>query len=519
MKKSILLFLALLFIVPFTHAQDVKVELSPEFKLPKRKSFQGHLYSDPTGHYVYFYDASSRGYSVLLEKYSPEFKLLYGKAFTSDVKNLSSMGMEYLKGQFALMLYERNNRDDYLKFSAIPISLEGKAKKAVTIAKMRYERKRDIPSTRWMISQDTTKLLFTAYSDNNKDDIRMDMFLSVLDKEFNTLWDKQFKLGYSEEQVNIRNWAVSDEGTVYALAKIYDTNKARETKKTKGKRVANYRMVVLQFKEGDDKPSEFELNLNDAFVKSATVRINPQGDLTALGFYANDFKGLVQGAFLMKMDAESGKIKIAKKKEFSQRDLAFMGDDNTKKKKGEEGLESQFSFRDVIFLEDGSTLMTAEENYSVTYTVRTGRTYSTRTVYYSKDIIVINFDAEGSLQTVRMIPKRQKSGASTFFQSYTALPGKGKAYFFYNDDKKNLKKPLGEKTNYTSNFNDAVTVMTSVDDNGKMERTPLFKGKDVESLFIPQRSSAIDENSLFFVTMKPKMLGKSDFRMGTINLE
>lgn len=522
MQNFLFLFLSILFVIPSTSAQEVQVELSPEFKIPKKKDFQGHLYSDATGHYVYFKDSfgKGKGATVYFEKYSPEFKLIFGKEFETDNNDITSMGMEYLKGQFAWMLNERNKREDFIRFSLVPVSMEGKTSDPITIAKIRYERKRDIPDTRWLISEDTTKLLFAAYADNDKDDIKLDMFISALDRKFSNLWEKQIKLRYSEEQVNIRSWELSNDGSVFALAKIYDTNKAKETKrdKTKGKRVANYRMVVFRFEEGAESPKEFELNLDDAFVKSATIKINPQGELAALGFYANNLKGLVQGAFLLKMDIATGEVLVARKKEFSEKELAFMGDENTKKKKGEEGLESEFSFRDVIFLEDGSTLMTAEENYIVvrTFRDRNGNVTTSET-YYSKDIVVINFDPEGKLKTVRVIPKRQSS-STDFFQSYTFLPGKGKAHFFYNDDKKNLKRPLGEKTQFTSGFRDAVTVMTSVDDNGKMVRTPLFKGKDVESLFVPKKSSPIDEGSLFFITMKPKFIGKNDFRMGAINI-
>ncbi len=525
MKKVFLFIPALLLTIFMLHGQNVDVKLSPEFKLPKKKAYRGHVYSDNTGHYVYFYNSESRkDVSILLEKYSPEFKFLFGKEFKVDKDDIYTLGMRYLGEDIAWLLSERNKKDDYVSYSLVPITLEGEASKPITLAKMKYERKRDIPSVNWAVSADTTKLMFAAYSDNNKDDLKVDLFINVMNKDFTSVWSNQFKMAYSEEQVSVDSWATGNDGKVYLLAKVYEGKRTKETKKKKSKKggstkVAAYKMSIFQFAPGMESPKEFELKLGEKFVRGATIQMTPQGDLAAVGFFANDNKGLTHGTFLMKLNGETGEVLMAKRKEFSAKELAFMGKENTKKKKGDEGLQSRFIFQDFVIKDDGRAFVTAEENFSVTRTVSDGRgNFITYTVYYSRDIIVVTFSPDGSTENVRMISKNQE-GSSSFFQGYVALSGADKSYFFYNENRKNLKKPIGEKSKPFSNFKNAVSVMTTINSNGKIERTPLFRAKDVESLFVPKFSSPIDKKKLFFITNKFNLLGKNKFRMGTIEIE
>ena len=51
------------------------------------------------------------------------------------------------------------------------------------------------------------------------------------------------------------------------------------------------------------------------------------------------------------------------------------------------------------------------------------------------------------------------------------------------------------------------------------QRLPdILSPQDVESLFVPDDSSPFDGNKLFFVSIKPKMFGKSNFHIGTVEL-
>ncbi len=157
-------------------AQKTTVKISPEFKLSKSKTFESHLFSDATGHYVYFYDyiggvpLNKISSTTVLEKYDSTFKLVYSKEYKADRKGIASLGMRYFNGQFVWLFSELNKKEDYIRYSILPIDLEGKQGKPKDIARFKYEIRDDLPTVSWSISKDSSKLLYLAASDNDKDD-------------------------------------------------------------------------------------------------------------------------------------------------------------------------------------------------------------------------------------------------------------------------------------------------------------------------------------------------------------
>lgn len=519
MKSIVSVFTLVLLVQLGLLAQKATVQLSPEFKLPKSKVFSGHLHSDASGHYVYFYDFSARKEAtVILEKFDPKFKLSYSKEFKSGKDHTTSLGIKNLQNGFAWLVSERNDREDYLKYYLAPISFDGKLGKLAQVAKFKYERKRDAPNADWIASADTTKVLFTAVDDKDKDEEKVEIYLSVLDNKFEVLWDKKVKLNQMQDMVKIDEWALSANGDVFMLAKVYEGNKAKESKKGKKGKVANYQMKLYHFKKDSPEPTQYDLKLGNSFIKGSTISFNKAGEMICIGFFSNTLGGSTTGVFFMRLNPSDGSVLAVNKHDFTSKDLDLLGDENTSKdKEGEEGIDNTFSFKNILFKSDGSTLVTAEENYSVTTTHYNGRTWTTTTTYYSKDIIAININSEGKITNTTLIPKRQRFGTDVF-EYFTTLVIEDDVYFFYNEDEDNLKKPIGSKPKYISSFKDCTAVMTKLSADGKLERKLILDPEDAEVLFVPKNSKQINEKQLFFVGMKFRLLGASDFRMGVVTV-
>ena len=520
MRRILLLSFTLLLALTTLSAQKPVIKFSPEMKMPRDKDFRGHLYSDSSGHYIYFYEGRSN-VKMILEKYDQKFKQKFSKEFAAGNDNISSLGVSYFKGQFAWLVMERNSKEDFIRYALTPISLDGKASKPVTLAKFNYERRRDIPSIRWEPSQDTTKMMFSAMLDNNSDERDFETYVSVVDKDFNKVWEQKFKLPYTEEQVSASSWAVNDKGDVFLLAKVYEGNSNSESKrdKSKGKRVPNYNMRLFRFSQGTKEAVEFELSLKDAFIKGATLEISKNGDVNCLGFFANERRGATRGVFLMRLSGADGSVSLANKRSFTEEDLDILGNSNTQKDKdGEEGISDEFKFEQVVLSDDGSIFLTAEENFVVTRSYYNGRTWQTVTTYYSNDIVVVSINPAGEVTRLTLIPKRQAFGSPTF-ESFATLVTPKAVHFFYNDDVDNLKKPFGSRPKYISSFRDCVATMTTLSGDAKPKRRELFGKDDVDQLFIPGDSHQYSANDMFFITMKFKILGKNEFRMGTVSVE
>lgn len=508
-------------------AQKPVVRISPEFKLPKSKSFESHLFSDESGHYMYFYEGSRNAFTgrtadvtAVLEKYDPKFKLVFSKEYKSDRKGISSLGMRYFNGQFIWLFSEANKKDDYIKYSILPLDLTGKQGKPQDIAKFKYESRDDIPTVLWNVSEDSTKLLFRAISDDDRDDEPFRIFISVMNQDLSPNWSRKLALRHTEEQTEVLATQLKNDGTVYMLAKVYEGRKARESKKNeKKKSVAAYDMMLYAFSKDNDEPREFRLQLGDSFIRGASLTADEGDNLKCAGFYSNTKNGSLNGVFYLDLAAD-GSIKASNKKEFSVADLKKFGDKNTDKdRSGSEGLEGSFKFSDFLVRADGSAVVVAEENYVVRYTSYNGRTYTTTYEYNSRDIIIFTINTKGEIERVTALPKYQVGVNTDYFISYVSLLHGNDVVFFYNEDEDNMDKPVNNpKPKLVNNFKECIAVMTTLDTDGKLVRKQLFEAKDLESLFVPKDSSPFDKNKLFFVSMKPKLFGKSNFHIGTVTL-
>ncbi|HMX40701.1 MAG TPA: hypothetical protein PK971_09200 [Saprospiraceae bacterium] len=523
--KAQFLSAALLLCSVVLFSQKPVVKISPEFKLPKSRSFQSHLFSDASGHYMYFYEGSggmfgSGSTTVVLEKYDPKFKQVYSKEYTSDRKGISSMGLRYFNGQFVWLFSEDNKKEDYIRYSLLPIDLNGKQGKATDIAKFKYESRSDIPRILWNISKDSSKLLFRAVSDHDKDDEKFGIFLSVLDAKLQPMWSRKVTLQHTEEQTEVISTVLKNDGSVYMLCKVYEGKKAKESKKNaKKKSVAAYEMVLYHFTQAEQEPKEFRLKLGELFIKGASLATNDQDELKCAGFFSTTRNGSLNGVFFLQL-APDGSVTASSKKEFTAADLKKFGEKNTDKDKGgDEGLEASFKFSDFLIRKDGSAVVVAEENYSVTYSSYNGRTWTYTTYYYSNDIVAFTITNKGEVERINVIPKRQVGVNTNYFTSYAALIRDNDIVFFYNEDEDNMEKPVNNpKPKLVNKFNDCVAVMTTLAPDGKLTRKQLFEAKDVESLFVPDDSTPFDDNKLFFVSFKPRLLAKSNFHIGTVEL-
>jgi hypothetical protein len=511
-------------LAPMLFSQKPVVKISPEFKLPKSKSFSSHLHSDASGHYVYFYDVNRTAfggdYSPVLEKYDPSFKLLFSKEFTADRKGISSLGMRYFNKQFVWLFSETNKKDDYIRYSFMPLDLQGKAGKPNDIAKFKYERRSDKPSVFWNISKDSTKLLFRAVSDNDDREEKFGMFLCVLDENMNVSWSRKYNLDYTEAQVSVLATLLKNDGSVYLLAKVYENSRAKESKKNDSKKsVAAYEMKLFHFTKADETAHEYQLRMGDSFIRGASLATDKDDNLKCSGFYSNTRNGSLQGVFYLQL-APDGSISASSKKEFSVADLKKFGEKNTDKDRtGDVGLEDSFTFSEFKVRDDGSAVVVAEENYYVVSTYYNGRTYTTTTYYYSKDIIALTINTSGEVERVSVIPKMQMGVNTKYFLSYVSMVHGDEVVFFYNEDKDNMAKPVNNPKPKTVNkFKECIAVMTTLAPDGKLSRKQLFEAKDVESLFVPEDSSSFSDKSLFFVSIKPRLFGKSNFHMGTVTL-
>ncbi len=536
--KKILFSLILIATHVAIYAQKPVVKISPEIKLAKDISFQSHLFSDATGHYLYFYegDISLRGYSVdkvILEKYSPSLNSVMKKEYLTDKKGMSTFGIKYFQGKFAMLNSLNNKKEGYVQYTLVPIDLNGTQGNVTTIAKVKYDSKEEIPTIQWDISADSSKLMFLATVDDDNDDKNAGVFASVIDKSYTPLWSRKYQLKRTEEQYFPMSSVVTNSGDGYVITKIYEGIKAKESKKVKKKSKPAYEIFLMKFTQGSETVEEFKLELGNSFIRSASLKSSKSGDMYCTGFYSDRKEGALQGVFFLKLGPD-GAILAQTKKEFSVADLKMFGERNTDEDRRDDlGLEDNFKFSDFLIADDGSAVVVCEQNYTEIrthydpYNVNDYENihdkffkqhYTSTKFYYNRDMVTFSINSAGNIENVAVIPKHQVS-ADPFYQGYAAMVRDKTVVFFYNDDEDNMKKPVNNpKPKKISSFKDCVTVMTTLDESGKLTRKQLFEASEVKSEFIPKNSIQISKNEMFFTTKKLKSFGKTAFHIGTVTL-
>ena len=178
--------------------------------------------------------------------------------------------------------------------------------------------------------------------------------------------------------------------------------------------------------------------------------------------------------------------------------------------KGKEVEMYDYDLRNLIYFEDGSAILCAEQyavNIVSSYVMGpngTG-TYVLNTYYEYDDIIAVKIKPDGDIDWVTKIPKRQYTmNDEGFFSSYFMEIYKSKIYFLYNDHPDNLLEEINNTKKF-KNFNgskNSMAVLAVLDYNGNFTREALFKNKDTEVILRPKVCSSISNNEAIIFGQK-----------------
>ena len=500
-------------------AQTPVVKLSEEFKLDRNKFFEGHLDSDAEGHYLYYYQESRDARyktAVVVTKFDKAFNEIWSYDYYPEERRTSTYGLKTVNNKFLWLFAEepdRTERDYFL----VAIDKNGDLGKRVKVNSIEFKTRGDEPNVDWSVSEDSTMVAVVQSLDRNSRDVDFEYDVTVLDDELKVLWKSSIWMKKkSQEQIEVISSVLGNDGAFYSLVKEYEDRNAREVKrkKTRGgrKKVPAYDLKIYKLGEGMTKPEILTLNLKDKFAKGASLAVGEDGTITCVGMYGNDRRGNINGVFYQSLDP-TGQVMNTYQKEFSVRDLEVLGNRNSDEERGGKGsIEGVFRFGDQLTQTDGSTIITAEHNYEVNTQDANG---FWRTTFHSRDVIIIHFEAEGKVRGINLIPKRQSSTTNTFLSHAGVALDDQPAYFIYNDHKENIDRAIDKRPRQMRSASNGVTALAYIDEAGDLQREVLLDNKKLRSLILPYTCKRIDENSFFFIAMKPKFLSRPAFIMGT----
>jgi hypothetical protein len=154
-----------------------------------------------------------------------------------------------------------------------------------------------------------------------------------------------------------------------------------------------------------------------------------------------------------------------------------------------------FNLGEATLLNDGALQLVAEQTNDYYSTTRyssesSGITYTTTVSgmqYQHDDILVFRLTPDSSRDWFTLVRKRQASFGEKNYLSFTYSMGSNEnLYILYNDLPENLELPPDkEPDNLKAGRDKMVTVLATIDKNGKLNRQILFSKKDIGHWFIP----------------------------------
>jgi len=326
-------------------------------------------------------------------------------------------------------------------------------------------------------SSDKSKFLIHSLTSNKKE-----LSLYVYDVEATKIWNKVLKLPYKDELFDVRDVQFDNDGNVFVIGVEY----ANDRKRTVGGK-ANYKFKIYSYTNNGESSADYEVKDKGLFLSE--IKMNSEGSqLVFGGFYADEYKLKIQGAFYFLLNKESlneefnsfEKFTISEKL-IGSREIQKM---RNKVFSGHNPDVFTYDLVEIKLNKNDEILLIGEQRYivassSVSSTAKNGNP-NNRDVEFnsserspSDDIIVVNMKSTGKINWVTVIPKEQ-DGLCFNCSSFSSLLIDSQLYVFYNDMAKNIGQTKGEKIKRHNPFFNDDMVMAKVDENGKITQKVLF---------------------------------------------
>jgi hypothetical protein len=296
-------------------------------------------------------------------------------------------------------------------------------------------------------SNDRTKLFYEydLFNKERKNSINKQEFgFYMFDENMQQLWGGEYEMPYTEAKMTEIDDVVSNDGKLYKLIKVIDVE---------GKDELSH-FEILVYEKGKPEPKIIELKIEDHVARTTYIYEDKANDIVVAGFYSKIGNGAIDGAFMVKLDADSKKFtKLGGgyyeipseliKTNISDRQKEKM-DKKEKKNEGNDKKDlgiNNLRIESVHFLENGSTVIVSEV-YVVIVRTTTNSKGQTTTSYdtYAMDIFVFNIDSAGNLAWIRKIPKAQHENSAYGRGISLSSTAKGNdVHLFYLDHIDNFK--------------------------------------------------------------------------------
>ena len=429
--------------------------------------------------YIEYYDSSMK-----LRK-SQKLELKY-KGKLRDFEDVMMIG-----GQLYLFTSFNNQakKKNYLFYQKISKRLQA-SRDLVMVSEVDAQNKAKEGSFHLILSSDSSKvLLYSQLPYQKKDPERF--ALKVFDNEMNKLWSHDIILPYTDQQFAIEDYRIDKEGNVYIMGKLY-LDGARDSRR----RRPNYQYVILAYTQQGEDVQEYHVGLKEKFITDLAFRIGNDGNLVCAGFFSEKGAYSVKGTCFFRLNSSNKEVFNLSFREFDFKfRTEFMRPGELKRASRAEanddtGRESElyrYSLDELVLRSDGGAVLVAEQYYVYERSYRYWDGTLRFEYYYNyNDIIVVNIQADGSIEWATRIPKRQETvNDGGYYSSYAMSIVRDRLYFIFNDNSRNFKND-GSNRLYNFSGRNSIVALAELHKDGQLQMYPLFHNRDADVITRPK---------------------------------
>ncbi|NHF60459.1 hypothetical protein FK220_013980 [Flavobacteriaceae bacterium TP-CH-4] len=317
-------------------------------------------------------------------------------------------------------------------------------------------------STSTFFNDERTAFAITVHHRQGKEE-KYTIYLFGTDLKKHLSYD--FSGQIAEKNYAFENIEISkDLKTIYLMGKAYFKKRRFDAKE----RRFQYELVRL-----DNNGHRIQEFADTGRFPEALKPLLVDGQLTAVGFYADRKDRRYNGLVYYKLDAQNLDIQSKKYNLFSNQ---FMLDKFGREVDAE---IKNLIFKDVHITPNKDILFSAEEYFVTTGTdISEGHTRKVQNYHYN-DIVCAKLDANGNMVWARNINKNEVTRGDESYASYSAFGKDGEMYFFINSGEH--PQTLGKnrivfKQGYSKNPNMFVIRLNG---QGEMDYRKLIDDKEV----------------------------------------
>lgn len=472
--------------------------------------------------------------SLIVEKYGKNLKLVN----TSDIAlkegkrkkffsgALLSNGKLYIFSSFETLGLNRERTYYKQTLDMESLSLNDDIKKISTL-KLKSVTGTFPSSITFKYSNDDSKILAYYQIPNQKSD-KVSYGLIVYDEDLTKIYSKRIRLPYSDERYELSDFFVSNKGDIHLLGKVFKEEKY----KTRKEKPDYYHLVTSYVDEGASL-LKCPIKIEGKKLNDLQMVIDENEELVCGGLYSNSDSFRVDGSFRLKLNHVTSEISEVVYHEFDEGFITQTVKEQRKqpqqgkatKGRGYSGKSKtprksnyySYFISDVLFYDDGSTAIVAEQYFEVVTSSRNSQGDVDHNIrYYHNDIIVVKMSKGGETLWVQKIRKRQESLGYHYalHSSYCLSRYEGKLHFIYNDHPDNLNNTEDSGLKRYVLNKECEVVLASITSDGSISKEVLFDKEAAGVFILPFLGEQTEskETLLFGQNRKEQKLAKVTFK-------